>query len=221
VGGAGAATPRGGINQTAPLPKAGGPGEPPTRWAARAGVPVRGPREAAPQEPVWLPEEPGRIWWAPILIGLIVLMLLGLIGLGLWLALRSHPGPAPSTSANPTVSASSASPSASPSPSPTASTAPSTVTVPVPALGNIAVSDAEQILQSQGLTARVVNRVSDALPPGTVLDTDPPAGTVVPAGSQITLFVAVAPASSSPPESPSPSTSVSAASDSSSASPSP
>jgi len=177
------------------------PVEEPARWSARAGVPVGGPRQAVP-EPQWVPEQQPRTWWAPVLIVLALLVLLGLIALGLWLAMRGQSGPAPSPSAVPSSVASSPSPTPSLSPSPTGSPSSTTVMVPVPSLRGIAVSDAEQILQSQGLNWKVVTRVSDAFPAGTVIETDPAATTPVPAGTEVTLFVATP-----PPTSPSPTSS--------------
>jgi len=67
--------------------------------------------------------------------------------------------------------------------------------VAVPILRGATVDDAQQALQAQGLNSTVVNRVSDQ-PAGTVVDTDPPAGTQVPAGTEVTLFVATPPPSS-------------------------
>jgi beta-lactam-binding protein with PASTA domain len=73
------------------------------------------------------------------------------------------------------------------------------VLVSVPSLHGVSVTDAEQILQSQGLNWKVVTRVSNADPAGTVIDTDPAAGTPVPAGTEVTLFVATAPPTSASP----------------------
>ncbi|TML26933.1 MAG: PASTA domain-containing protein [Actinobacteria bacterium] len=175
-------------DETAPQPRADGTAVLPqaqepeggARWSARAGVPPAGPRPATVHEQQWVPERaPSGTWWLPIVIGLAALLLLGLIGLGMWLALRGS-GPAPRPSATPSASVTSASPSPSPSPSASPSPSPSAV-VPVPAL------------------ARVVNRVTDAVPAGTVIDTDPTAGTRVPVGSTVTVFVATPPPTSTPP----------------------
>jgi cytoskeletal protein RodZ len=178
------------------MPPVTGAEEAPPRWTARAGVPVRGPRQAAPQEQPWVPDQEPRTWWAPILIVLAILVLLGLIALGLWLAMRGQPTPAPSASASPT---SSASPSPSPTPSQTTpSASPPAILVAVPPVRGLSVSDAQTILQSQGLNSKVVTQVSD-LPPGTVIDTNPAASTQVPAGTEVTLFVATPPPSPSSP----------------------
>jgi len=168
--------------------------EPPPRWAARAGVPVGGPR---PAEPQWVPEQPPRTWWAPILIGVAILVLVGLIALGLWVAVRSKPGTTPSPSPSPSSAApSSASPS--PSPSPTASTSPTVSMVVVPSLRGVSLTDAQQILQSQGLTWTVSTQVSSDFPAGTVISSNPAADSRVPAGTAVNLVVATAPPSPSP-----------------------
>jgi hypothetical protein len=193
--------PRPATDETSVLPAAETPPEAPAKWSARAGVPVHGPRQAAPQEQAWVPDQEPRTWWAPLLIVLAILVLLGLIGLGLWLAMRGQPAVGPSASAAPSSAASSASPSPSPTPSQSTSVPPTVTMVPVPGLRGVSVSDAEQILQSQGLNSKVVTRVSD-LPAGTVIETNPPANALVPAGTEVTLFVATPPPS---PSSPSPS----------------
>jgi hypothetical protein len=166
------------------------------KWSARAGVPA-GPRQQEQEQ--WVPERaPSRFWWTPVLIGILVLVLVGLIGLGLWLALRGST-PAPTPTGTPSAVPTTASPT--PSPTPTPSPSASVATVPVPPLANVAVSDALPILQGQGLVPKVVTEVNDSVPAGTVIGTDPPAGTQVPVGSTVTVHVATA----SPSPSPSPS----------------
>ncbi len=201
-GGETAEFPRPAADETAVLPPATEPPPAPATWSARAGVPVGGPRQPAP-EPQWVPDQEPRTWWAPIVIGVAILVLIGLIGLGLWIATRNPATPAPSASPSPTPS----SPSPSPSPSRTASASPTptVVLVPVPSLRGVSLTDAQQILQSQGLNWKVVTRPSTEFPAGTVIDTDPPATTPVPAGTEVTLFVATAPPPSPSPSSPSPS----------------
>ena len=183
-------------DETAVMPAAGErpAGEQPARWAARAGVPAAGPR---PSEPQWVPDQQPRTWWAPILIGVAILVLVGLIALGLWVAVRSKPGTPTSPSPTPSSPApSSASPS--PAPSPTASTSPPVTMVVVPSLRGVSLSDAEQILQSQGLNWTVSTRVSSEFPAGTVIESNPPAESRVPAGTEVNLVVATAPPSPSP-----------------------
>jgi len=118
-------------------------------------------------------------------------------GLGLWLATRGQPVPTASPSAMASSVTSSAAPSPSPSPSRTAAS-PTPATVAVPSVSGVMLTDAQQILQSQGLKAKVVIEVSDQ-PAGSVVRTDPAAGVVVPVGSTVTLYVATPPATSVPP----------------------
>jgi hypothetical protein len=192
-----------GRGDTAPLPTAGGPGEEPPRWTARAGVPARPPRGAVPQEQEWVPEQEPRSWWLPLLITPAVLILLGLIGLGIWMALHAQPGPTPAASTSPS---SSPSPAASASPTPSASPASSVPLVEIPDLHGQSVSDAQATLQGLGLTVQVHNQVTNAQPAGTVISTQPTVGSKVPVGSQVTLIVAVPPpTSASPSPAPSPS----------------
>ena len=175
----------------------------PAKWSARADVPVGGPRQPAPQEQEWVPDQEPRAWWLPILIGVAVLVLVGLVGLGFWLAVQgTNQAPAPSASASPVRSSATRAPT-----TPAAPSSPAVLLVPVPALTSIAVDQATGILASQGLGAKVVNQVTDAVPPGIVTGTDPAAGTPVPQGTVVTLIVAAPPPSSpSPaPSSPSPS----------------
>ena len=171
-------------DETAVMPAAGErpAGEQPARWAARAGVPAAGPR---PSEPQWVPDQQPRTWWAPILIGVAILVLVGLIALGLWVAVRSKPGTP--TSPSPTPS----------SPAPSSASPPVTMVV-VPSLRGVSLSDAEQILQSQGLNWTVSTRVSSEFPAGTVIESNPPAESRVPAGTEVNLVVATAPPSPSP-----------------------
>jgi PASTA domain-containing protein len=191
-----------GPDETSVLPPATGASGP-ARWSGRAGVPPASPRGAVPQEPAWIPDQQPRTWWAPILIIVAILVLLVLIGLGLWLATHGQPAPTPSPS--PTAAASSASPSPSARPSPSATSSPPVATVSVPSVTGVMLTDAQQILQSQNLKWKVVTAVSDQ-PAGSVIRTDPAAGTAVPAGSTVTLYVATAPATSASPT-PSPSAS--------------
>ncbi len=191
--------PAAGPGQTAPLPPAGGAGEQPPRWTARAGVPAQAPRGAIPQEQEeWVPERESRSWWLPVLITLAVLILLGLIGLGIWMALHSSSGPAPAASNSPGTSPSPSPASPTPSPSP-ASSAP---LVEVPDVRGETVSDAKDTLGGVGLKVKVQTQVTNAQPPGTVLSTQPTAGSKVRAGTEVTLVVAQAP-SPSPSASPS------------------
>lgn len=180
-------------DRTAPLPPAERPG--PAAWSGRAEVPP--PRPADYREPSgaeWYADDGGRRWWLPILWGVVVLLLLGVLGTGLWLALqaaddRTDPDPTPSVSptrASPSTSAPTTAAPTTPSPSPSPTSEP--VEVPVPPLVNLPQEAAEAVLDRLGLDHRVVYRASDR-PAGTVIDTDPEAGEPVPEGEEVTLFV--------------------------------
>jgi hypothetical protein len=195
-------------DETAHLPASGGPRSgdtailpPVPAWSGRAGVPppdaIRVPEEVSGYE------EPGpsRRWWTPLLLALLALVLLGLLGFGLWLILRQDSNPDPGTPAvtppAPSTQTSLSSPAA---PSPT--TSPSTQSVPaqvvVPSLVGMDSDTAQSTLERLGLTVRLVSRPDPAAPPGTVVDTLPPAGSVVREGSRITLVIASAAPSPSP-----------------------
>ncbi|MEU4771128.1 PASTA domain-containing protein [Micromonospora sp. NPDC023644] len=168
----------------------------PAAWSGRAEV-----RPARPDdhpEAEWYADDQGsRRWWLPILWGVIVLLLLGLLGAGLWLALQSadddpsgpEPSPSPSvTRASPTTAAptsavpTSSSPSASPSPSAPAE-------LPMPPVVNLPLATAQAILDDVGLGHRVEYETSDR-PAGTVIRTEPEAGELVPEDEEVTLVVA-------------------------------
>ncbi|MEH1099467.1 PASTA domain-containing protein [Micromonospora sp. CPCC 205561] len=184
------------MDRTAAMPpeRSGGP----AAWSGRAEVPP--PRPADPREAEWYAGEQGsRRWWLPILWGVIVLLLLGLLGVGLWLALQStdddDPGgpqpsasatrPSPTTAAPTTASPTSAPTSSSPSASPTTPAA----QLPMPPVVNLPLETAQAILDDLGLGHRVEYQESDR-PAGTVLSTDPEAGELIPDGEEVTLVVA-------------------------------
>ncbi|SCL23031.1 PASTA domain-containing protein [Micromonospora nigra] len=185
-----------GPDRTAPMDRVG-PDEtaalPPERsgpaWSGRAEVPQSRPVDEAPD---WYPEDQsGRRWWAPILWGVLVLLLLGLLGVGLWFALRSadDPAPAPSPTGAPTAPPTSAAPTTRAPTTAPASTAPAQV--PMPPLEGLSVDAARVILDGLDLDYRIEYRPSDA-PEGTVLATDPEAGAEVDADGEVTLIVAEA-----------------------------
>jgi len=151
----------------------------------------------------------GRSWFTPVLLGILALVLLSALGLGIWLILRATddetPPTAPATpaatvSAPPTVTTA---PPASASPSPPPPTTPSAAETP-PAPAPVAVapvrgmtrSAATATLEGQGLVVSVVQQPDPAAPAGTAIGTDPPAGSRMPPGSRITLFIAAAPQTS-------------------------
>ncbi|MEU9505627.1 PASTA domain-containing protein [Micromonospora sp. NPDC048170] len=168
--------------------------EPPAVWSGRAEV--RPARPADQPEAGWYAEEQGtRRWWLPILWGVVVLLLLGVLGVGLWLALQpaddgpGGPEPSPSVSrASPTTAAPTSAapttspPSASPSPSPAAQ-------LPMPPVLNLPLETAQAILDDVGLGHRVEYETSDR-PAGTVVRSEPEAGELVPEDEEVTLVVA-------------------------------
>jgi len=168
-------------------------------WTGRAEV--RGP-VPPPETQEWTdqePEEPGRRWWLPILLGLLgVLVVIGGVAAAMMLTSSDDeptPIPTPSRTAATTPSV-----SASPQPSPTLSSAPPTVaaTVLVPPTDGDTQAIATGKLTALGLVVHVQFQEDPVATPGTVLGTVPTAGSEVPAGSEITIIVAKAMASSSP-----------------------
>jgi hypothetical protein len=179
-----------GDDRTARLPPTDGPTQP---WAGRAGVPPAGvpPRGPVPDEYAQ-PDEPGRRWWMPILVGLIVVVLLAVLAFGLWLLLRndiSTPTPSPTTAAPTTAAPTTAAPTTT-APSPTATTQGPVV---VPPLLGLPEDRARAQLLAAGLQPRLEYR-SASQPAGTVIDADPEPDTQVPPGSTVTLVVSTGPA---------------------------
>jgi hypothetical protein len=183
------------------------------RWAGRAEVPV--PGAVGPAGPVAGEEETpaadpygGRSWLMPVGVGMLALMLLAVLGVGIWLIVRSTgkdatPTDAPTApqvtaSAPPTSAAATPSPTPTPSPSAAPSTAPATVLVAN--VRGMTRTAATATLRSQGLVVSgVVQQQADAsVPVGTVIATDPPAGSEVNAGTSVGLIVASAPRTTPP-----------------------
>lgn len=198
---------------TRPLPKPGAGEDPDATqvvdaWTGRAEV--RGPVPPADTEE-WTDEEPeeepGRRWWLPILLGVLgILVVIAVITAAVMLSNDGNEQPVPVPSTTPTAPATQA---ASPSPQPS-SAAPSSAppsaasTVLVPETFGDSQSVATGKLTALGLNVHVMTQEDPVAQPGTVLATTPPAGSVVPAGSDITIIVAKAPPSASPaPPSPS------------------
>ncbi|MEV4654622.1 PASTA domain-containing protein [Micromonospora sp. NPDC049301] len=173
----------------------------PAPWSGRAEV--RAPRPAEPSGEWYAEEQGGRRWWLPILWGVLALLLAGLLGTALWVVLAAQddgrdddPGSTPSlpppsaTSAAPTSAApTSAAPTSETPSSPAATT--ESAEVPVPPLAGLPQATAEGLLDRLGLTYRVVYRPSE-LPPGTVVGTEPDAGSTVPADEEVLLIVSQA-----------------------------
>jgi PASTA domain len=192
-------------DETEPTPGAGDTEVLPSvpRWSGRAGVPPPDAlvvREAVPGE-----EDAGddRRWWLPVVLALVALALLALLGAGLWLVLRGNDDSAPVSPVTPalTASATLAEPSPStPSPAPTTPPSPTErAQVVVPRLVGIDSDTAQSILDRLGLTTRLTSRPDPVAQPGTVLEVDPAEGSVVPAGTRVTLVIASAPPSPTPP----------------------
>lgn len=209
VGDATAAIPVTG-DETAPLPRdADGTVQLPAaaataNWSARAEVPPVAVETYAPvqwEEPP--PPTPGGRWWLPILIGVVVLLLLGILGYGLWL-IASAADETPVTSA-PTSAAPAAPPPTSAAPPPTSAAPPTQpaqpVRVVVPPVAGETAADARARLDEAGLPYRLRYRTTDEEPAGTVIRTDPPGGTAVSPDTEITLFIARAPEPPAPPTS--------------------
>lgn len=157
-------------------------------------------------------EQGGRRWWLPILWGVLALLLAGLLGGALWLVLSSREEDRDSPRSTPSASATSAAPtSASPtSAAPTSETPSSSPTttapeeVPVPPLTGLPQATAEGLLDRLGLAYRVVYRPSE-LPPGTVVGTEPEAGTSVSTDDEVLLVISQArPSTGASPTTPSP-----------------
>lgn len=180
-------------------------------WTGRAEV--RPPRPGAgfyEGERDWAdpaPRESPSRWWAPIAVGTAALVLLGLLGFGIAVILRNSddgtetPATTPVTAVTTTAETSTATSeptaaSVSPSPATTEptiepTTEPADAEVTVPALRGMPLADAQAALERTGLTYRVIQRGSDA-EPDTVIDSDPPEGSLVPSDTRITLVVAAA-----------------------------
>ncbi|BAL85255.1 hypothetical protein AMIS_350 [Actinoplanes missouriensis 431] len=180
-------------------------------WTGRAEV--RAPRPGPEfYESDWADpaaREPQGRWWAPIAVGSAALVLLGLLGFGIAMIVRSSGGETETPATTPaTVSttttrktaATSAPTTTVATTSPTLATTepttdPANAEVTVPALRGMPLADAQAALQRTGLTFRVIQRESEA-EPGTVINSDPPEGSLVPSDTRITLVVAAAPATS-------------------------
>lgn len=164
-----------------------------TAWSGRAGVPPPRPAAGTAEPTSWGEYEPqgGRPWWAPILIGLVALLLLGVLAFAIWLLAESDDRDDPVA---PSPSATAAEPSPTPAPTPTATTgrptpsATSEAPVPVPPLVGLPVAEAQDLLEDLGLESRLEFRISDR-PAGTVIDTDPGAGALISPGDTVTLVV--------------------------------
>ncbi|GAA4595299.1 hypothetical protein BJY16_001623 [Actinoplanes octamycinicus] len=175
-------------------------------WTGRAAVRPPRPDERDLADGDWsvvAPEEtpPTGRWWMPIVVGIVGLTLLGVLGYGIYLIVQNSaadvdtPQPTPARTGTVTTTAVTTEPTTQPPTTPTFSTVPTTEPVTteatVPALRGMPVDDAKAALARSGLSYRVKLLPSDA-EPGTVIDSDPPEGRVVPPDTRITLVVAAA-----------------------------
>jgi hypothetical protein len=181
-------------DETALMPPAGGAAP----WAGRAAVRPPGTGGGAgPARTEWTEEElPRGRWWMPILVGVVVLLLLGLLGAGVWLIAQNVSDDDPDPGPNRTPATVTTKPSTPSTTEPTTTEPeptreePQEVAVP-PVLG-LTIEDAGDALDEAGLTYRIVFRGSDE-PAGTVIDTNPPVGRQVPRDRKVTLTVAEEP----------------------------
>ena len=197
---------------TSPTSPTSGSREP--AWSGRAGVPVRPSGGAGDGPSGWSgqpaaegwdrpapPGRDGRPWWLPILIGVLVLLLVVLVGALVWWASTlsdqqtpdddaPDPNPAPTaTAAVPTQPQPDQPETGEPeAPEPTA-VQPTEATVAVPQLAGLPEAQARAKLDDLDLVYRLELRQSDQ-PAGTVIETNPSAGTPVPPGAEILLVVA-------------------------------
>jgi hypothetical protein len=136
---------------------------------------------------------------APILITLVVLVLLGILAFGVWLVLHSQTvGRNTGTVATPTDTGTTATAQPSTQPAPTLPpTLPPTTAAPPPVPASVGIPDVSGsdyagalfILRQRGFQTRRADQSSTTVPAGAVIGTDPPAGTVLPPSSTVTIIV--------------------------------
>ncbi|MEU8152759.1 PASTA domain-containing protein [Micromonospora sp. NPDC048986] len=191
-------------DRTAPIPPA---------WSGRAEV--RSPRPDDAGGEWYVEEQGGRRWWSPILWGVLALLLAGLLGGALWVVLAERdddrddrgPTPSPPPTSAPSALPTSAAPTSAAPTSESPSSSPTTdapAELPVPPLAGLPQATAEGLLARLGLAYRVVYRPSE-LPPGTVVGTEPEAGTSVSTDDEVLLIISQAePPTGASPTTPSP-----------------
>lgn len=187
--------------ELAPVDDAAGP--PPGVWSGRAGVRPPTDEEPQPGEPDWEGEPEQNNWLLPVIFGVVLLLLLGLLGLGLWLSLHHDKEPVTpaSTAPHPTSAAPT---SAAPSPTPSATASASATVASLPDLTGVSYDAAVALLTGVGLVPVRVDTITTDLPAGYVIRTDPAGPRDLPVGTKVRLFVAVAPPPTTAPASPSP-----------------
>jgi hypothetical protein len=172
----------------------------PPRWSARAHVPARDLDDDGVPDWQEVEEAERRGLVVPALIALCILLLAALIGLGVWLALRDR-GSEPVTPPSPTAPATTTTTTP-----PTSTTAATTepVNVEIPVLRGSSFEAAQAILAASGFGAERVDEPSTEVPEDQVINTDPPAGTLVRQGTVVRVFVSSGPPSE--PTTPAPTT---------------
>ncbi|GAA0474653.1 hypothetical protein Ade02nite_75330 [Paractinoplanes deccanensis] len=178
-------------------------------WSGRAEVRAPQPGRGYPEVDWAAAAEPAERdrWWMPIVVGIVALALLGVLAWAIYLIVQNSgddeaPAPAVTTSsaAVPTRSATTTTQTTPPSSAPTttatttappspSTTDPTDTEVTVPALRGLSLQSAQASLNATGLNYRILYRPVDA-PPGTVVDSDPAEGQVVPPDTVVTLVVA-------------------------------
>ncbi|MFI5893298.1 PASTA domain-containing protein [Actinoplanes sp. NPDC051513] len=140
-------------------------------------------------------------WWMPIVAGIIVLILLGVLAWAIYVIVQNAGDEqTPATTPSTVVATTNPPPSTAPStalstaptttvPTTTATTQQPTTSVTVPALKGLPLADARAALNRMGLRYRVLY-VTNTAAPGTVIDSDPAEGQEVPPDTRITIVVA-------------------------------
>jgi hypothetical protein len=134
-----------------------------------------------------------RRWWMPILVGVLALLLLGVLLVAGWViidAVRPNPpAPPPAATSAGTPAPTSAVPTTTPPTTPATTSPTPDAGVVVPTLVGLPAPAARVLLEQYGLTPELRFVPSDE-PAGTVVATDPEAGTEVAPGDVIVLVVA-------------------------------
>ncbi|MDI6099039.1 PASTA domain-containing protein [Actinoplanes sp. NEAU-A12] len=171
-------------------------------WTGRAGVRPYGavPRNPYDEDSDWTDPgqaEPSGRWWAPIAVGTVALVLVGLLAVGIAVIVRNTGGDAETPGDTPPATRLTNGPDPGVTTPGTGATATTPTTEPsdqevnVPALRGMPLADAQAALARSGLKWRVIRRESDA-EPDTVINCDPAEGQQVPSDTRVTLIVAVA-----------------------------
>jgi serine/threonine-protein kinase len=157
-------------------------------------------KHAVPQPPRELTNEeittvhvnlPRKSWLMPALAAAAVIIIGG--GAGALAATTSgHSGPPTTPGTSRTTSA-----------SPTARPSPSATPVPakigyVPLVMGMPLAQAASVIQSAGYTIRVIQEARPGVPSGTAWATNPPAGTRLPTGANVTIYVTPVPPTATP-----------------------